>query len=459
MAGSQTDITGRKVAEERLVYDAFHDVLTGLPNRALFMDRLTHTIKRTTRNNKNLFAVIFINMDRFKIINDSLGHMIGDQLLIAVSQRLEECLRPGDTVARLGGDEFAILLEDIKEDGNATHLIERIQKKLSLPFNLNGQEVFITVSIGVTLSDIGYNQPEDLLRDADIAMYHAKANGKARYEVFNAGMYDNVVTSLQLETDLRRAIDNHELRLHYQPIVLLKTGRITGFEALLRWYHPVRGLIYPTEFIPIAEETGLIVPIGEWVLHEACRQMRLWQEQFPSDTPLTVSVNISSKQFLHNLIEQVTQIFQKTDLEASSLILEITESMIMENAESIAPLLLQLKDVNVKLQIDDFGTGYSSLSYLHHFPIDALKIDRSFIKVLGIEDEKLEIVRAIITLAHNLNMDVIAEGVETEDQVTQLKMLKCEYMQGYLFSKPLNSKAVETFLLRQSRTFLFQSRI
>jgi diguanylate cyclase (GGDEF)-like protein/PAS domain S-box-containing protein len=454
MAGSQTDITIRKMAEEQLQYDAFHDSLTGLPNRALFMDRLRHAIIRAKRNDNYFFAVLFLDMDRFKVLNDSLGHTVGDEMLVAVSKRLEESLRPGDTVARLGGDEFSVILDDITGDSEVLHITERIQKKLSLPFNLNGQEVFTTASIGIAFSTNGYDRPEHLLRDADIAMYHAKTNGRARHEIFNIEMYDKAVARLQLETNLRQAIKQNELRLQYQPIVAMQTGGIKGLEALVRWNHPVIGLINPTEFIPLAEETGLIVQLGEWVIKEACRQLSIWQKQFPSEPPLTISVNISSKQLSPGLLEHIKLVLEETCVAPESFIVEITESVIMENAETVAPLLLRLKDMKVKLHIDDFGTGYSSLSYLHRFPVDMLKIDRSFISRLGSNGENLKIVKAIAALAHSLNMNVIAEGVETEEQFLRLKRLKCGYMQGFLFSRPLDSKEAEA-LLREGRLNLF----
>jgi diguanylate cyclase (GGDEF)-like protein/PAS domain S-box-containing protein len=445
MAGSQTEITERKIAEEQLIHDAFHDTLTGLPNRILFMDRLKHADRRAARHKDYIFAVLFVDVDRFKVVNDSLGHAIGDQLLVAVSQRLEECLRPGETVARLGGDEFAILLEDIKNINDVEHIINRIQHKLEMPFNLSGNEVFTSASIGISLSASGYVNPEHMLRDADIAMYHAKLNGRARHEIFDEKMHAHVVARLQLETDLRHALENHEFHLNYQPIMYMDTGKIKGFEALVRWRHPNRGMIMPAEFISIAEDTGMIMSLGKWVLEEACRQLSIWQKEVASD--ISIGVNLSIKQFTPNLIGTVRDVLFNTGIRPESLILEITESMIMENAESAARLLLELKALNVKLHIDDFGTGYSSLSYLHQFPLDALKIDRSFITKIGVgNDEKLEIVKAIAALANNLNLEVIAEGVETVEQLTHLKLLNCKNMQGYLFSKPLDADSAGKFL-------------
>jgi diguanylate cyclase (GGDEF)-like protein/PAS domain S-box-containing protein len=448
MAGSQTDITERKVAEEQLVYDAFHDKLTGLPNRALFMDRLTHAVKRTERENKDLFAVLFIDLDRFKIINDSLGHMAGDQLLDAVSQKLQESLRPGDTIARFGGDEFAILLEDIKSFEDVRPLINRIQKQLSEPFDLRGQEIVMTSSIGIAFSNIDFEKPEDLIRNSDIAMYQAKANGRDQYQIFDKRMYENVMHSMKLETDLRRAIDNDEFELYYQPIISLQTNRVVGFEALVRWQHPARGFVMPAEFIPLAEETGIINPLGSWILDEACRQIKLWQMRYPLKTPLTMSV-----------IQQVERALQKTKIAKGSLVLEITETELMGSADIISPLLYTLKKLDIQLSIDDFGTGYSSLSYLHNFPIDALKIDRSFISKIGDSEEEIEIVRTITNLGKNLNMYVVAEGVETEIQLQKLRALNCTLMQGYLFSKPLSNKDAEAFLIREREKLPQQSSI
>jgi diguanylate cyclase (GGDEF)-like protein len=449
----QNEVTERKRVEKQLLHNAFHDSLTNLPNRALFMDRLEHALAYSKRHKNYLFAVLFLDMDRFKAVNDSLGHSKGDQLLIAIARRLEECLRSGDTITRLGGDEFVFLLEDIKDINKATDVADRIQKALTLPFNLGGHEVFITTSIGIALSTKVYQQAEDILRDADIAMYRAKALGKGGYEVFDTSMHTQALTLLQLETELRRAIERGEFRLYYQPIVLLESGRITGFEALVRWQHPDRGLVSPADFIPLAEETGLIIPIGWWVLREACRQIRTWHVKFPVTEPLAISVNISGKQFSQpDLIEQIEQILQETGIDARSLKLEITESVLMENAESAAAMLVQMQALGIRFSMDDFGTGYSSLSYLHRFPINTLKIDRAFINGLNVDMEKMDIIRTIVALACSLDMDVIAEGVETCQQMYQLKALKCDFGQGYFFSKPLNSEMAAALIAASIRT-------
>ncbi|MEH2045392.1 GGDEF domain-containing response regulator [Nostoc sp.] len=442
------NITALKLAEAQLIHDAFHDILTGLPNRALFMERLERALMLTKRRANYTFAVLFLDLDRFKVVNDSLGHMIGDQLLTALARRLENCLRSGDTVARLGGDEFTILLDDLQNANDVISVVERIHQALTSAFQLSGYEVFTTVSIGIALNKGSYNLPEELLRDADIAMYRAKALGKARHEIFDSTMYTQVTKLLELEMDLRRAVERQEFQVYYQPIVLLETYKIIGFEALVRWQHPQHGLVSPDNFIPLAEETGLIIPIGYWVLGEACRQMRAWQVQFPTDPPLTISVNLSTKQFSQpGLIEQINQILQETGLEGGSLKLEITESVLMENIQLATFMLLQLQQMNIQLHLDDFGIGYSSLSYLHRFPSNALKIDRSFIAKIGANGENLEIVQAIVALAQSLNIDVIAEGVETLEQLAQLRVMKCKYAQGYFFSKPLDRKSVETLIL------------
>jgi diguanylate cyclase (GGDEF)-like protein/PAS domain S-box-containing protein len=447
MAGSQTDITEGKIA----------DPLTGLPNRVLFMDRLKRSIERSKRHPNYLFAVLFLDVDRFKLINDSLGHVVGDQLLVAISERLESSLRSADTVARidrdhtlarLGGDEFTILLDDIKHVSDAIRVADRIQSNLRLPFNVAGHEIFTSASVGIATSATAYGEPEALLRDADTAMYRAKAMGKARCELFDAGMRDQALARLELEIDLRRAIERQEFRLHYQPIICLETGRISGFEALVRWEHPARGLVAPADFIPVAEETGLILPIGSWVLREACRQLSAWQSNASTNAALTMSVNLSGKQFIQaDLTDQIEEILRDSGLPPSSLKLEITESMIMENIESVVSILQRLKAIGAQLAIDDFGTGYSSLSYLHRFPLDSLKVDRSFVSRMG--DDSWEIVRAIVGLAHSMRLNVIAEGVNAPEQVEQLKALGCQFAQGFLFSKPLRSEGAEALLLSE----------
>jgi diguanylate cyclase (GGDEF)-like protein len=438
---SEQERIGRalKESKEHFRHAAFHDALTGLPNRALLTDHLKLAIERSKRRPEHLFAVLFLDLDRFKNINDSLGHTIGDQLLIAIARRVDGCLRPMDTVARLGGDEFAILLDGLEDFNAAIHVAQRVQDELMQPFNLNGYEVYTSASIGIALSTTGYEHPDNILRDADIAMYRAKDNGKARYEIFDKVMHTRAVALLKLENDLRRAIERQEFRVYYQPIISLETNQIAGFEALVRWEHPERGLVPPAEFIPLSEETGLITEIGQWVLKEACHQMRQWQIAY--QRPLTVSVNLSGKQFIQpNLIEQIKTILRETDFDPHWLRLEITESVVMENAEAAATMLLQLRDIGVHLSIDDFGTGYSSLSYLHRFPVTTLKIDRSFIGRMGEGDENSEIVRTIMTLASNLGMEVVAEGIETEEQLALLCALKCEYGQGYLFSRPVTAE-------------------
>lgn len=480
------DVTQRKLAEEQLLHDAFHDALTGLPNRALFTDRLEHALRLAKRRKDYLFAVLFLDLDRFKVVNDSLGHTIGDQLLVAVARRLEGSLRNGDTVARLGGDEFVILLEDIQGINEATNIVNRLQQKITAPILLDGHEVFITASIGIALSSGEYLEPTNLLRDADTAMYRAKELGRARHEVFNSSMHAHALRLLQLENDLRRAIDpikypiapddrsqpaasgtsllprllrESQFIIHYQPIVSIANNKITGFEALVRWQHPERGLVSPNEFIPVAEETGSIVSLGRWVLRTACHQIREWQQQFQSNPPLSVSVNLSVKQFSQpDLIEYIDQVLAETELDGSSLKLEITESVLIENAESVTAMLVELRARNIHLCIDDFGTGYSSLSYLHRFPTNTLKIDRSFVSRMGVECslgsggiDPTEIVRSIVTLSHNLGMDVVAEGVEEASQLDLLKGLKCEYAQGFFFSKPVDPQTAAALIRQQEK--------
>jgi diguanylate cyclase (GGDEF)-like protein/PAS domain S-box-containing protein len=441
------DITERKQAEEQLHHAAFYDGMTGLPNRALFTDQLQLTIERVKQTPEQMFAVLFLDVDRFKNINDSLGHVFGDQLLCTIARRLETCVRPEDTVARFGGDEFAILLNSVKHSVDAIRVADRVRLELGQSFNLCGQEIFTTASIGIALSSTGYKHPEELLRDADTAMYRAKAQGKGRHEVFDKVMHARAISLLQLENDLRRAIEREEFVIHYQPIVKLADGQISGFEALVRWQHPERGLVSPLEFIPLAEETELIIPISHWVLRESCRQIRKWQLESPAMAALSISVNLSGKQFKQSgLVEHIKQLLQETNLAPACLRLEITESVVMENAEIATAMLRQLRSLGVQLSIDDFGTGYSSLSYLHRLPVNNLKIDRSFVSQMRPGNENSEIVRTIITLARNLSMEVVAEGIETEDQLGQLKALACDYGQGYLLSKPLDAEKAGALL-------------
>ena len=446
MAGSQTDITEGKVS----------DPLTGLPNRLLFIDRVGRLVKHTKRRKDHLFAVLFLDLDGFKMINDGMGHLIGDQLLLGVAHRLEKCLRSTDTVARLGeaftvarlgGDEFTVLLDDIKDPGDAKRAADRMMKALASPFILGGKEVFTSVSIGIALSTSAYEQPEEMLRDADTAMYRAKALGKARYEVFDADMRASVMARLQLETDLHRALEREELRNFYQPIVALASGEIAGFEALLRWQHPTRGLLGPIEFIPVAEETGLIRELGWWNLRKACQQISEWRAGSIAHRHLSISVNLSAKQFLQpKLVEDIRNLLQELALPPEALKLEITESTVMADPSAAIEMLQQIKSLGIRLAIDDFGTGYSSLSYLHRFPLDTLKIDRSFISGMGDDGEGMEIARTILPMANNLRLDVVAEGVETLQQVALLKKLQCKYGQGYYFSKPLSAEGTAALL-------------
>ena len=434
-----------EIANAQLLKMALHDDLTGLPNRTLFMERLEQALNRASSDGVYEFAVLFLDCDRFKVVNDSLGHLIGDTLLIAIARRLEASLSQSDTLARLGGDEFAILLTEIPKLSSAAFVANQILESLANPFQLKGHEVFINASIGIALSNFDYNKPEHLLRDADTAMYRAKALGKGQYHIFDPAMHDAALQLLQLETDLRRAINQQEFIVHYQPIVDLITGRIAGFEALVRWHHPQHGMVSPGLFIPIAEETGLIIPIGNWVLREACHQLRLWQKEKLKGIPLFMSVNLSARQFAQlDLIEQIEQILSETQLNPQSLKLEITESAIMDNVNSVAVILQKLRSHSIQLSIDDFGTGYSSLSYLHSFPVNNLKIDQSFVQRLDSNPKNLGLIPAIINIAKTMGMSVIAEGIETPQQLAQLRTLNCDFGQGYLFSKPLDAqKAID----------------
>ncbi len=444
IAGSQTDISDRKRAEERLMHDALHDWLTGLPNRMLFQDRLEHALARRRRNPNYGFAVAFLDLDRFKVINDSLGHATGDLLLKTVATRIKSCVRPGDTVARLGGDEFTILFEDIDHEQSVIEITEQLQRVISAPIELGSQQIFTSASIGVTLSSLSYQAAADIIRDADTAMYHAKMSGKARTVVFNPTMHAAAMQLLQLESALRGALQRDELRLHYQPIVALDTKKIVGFEALVRWQHPEKGIMLPGEFIHIAEETGLIVPIGWWVLREACQQMQRWQQRIPEARQLWVTVNVSAKQLIEpNVAQRIRQILKTTGIAPESLKLEITESMLIEHAVYITDTLNTIRAIGVQVCIDDFGTGYSSLSYLQQLPVDTLKIDRSFIKRLGSLGESSEIVRTILSLARALGLQAVAEGTETIEQVEYLREYDCELGQGWLFAKALDPAIIE----------------
>jgi diguanylate cyclase (GGDEF)-like protein len=422
----------------QLLEMALHDSLTGLPNRALLMTDLRRSIHQAKANLNYQFAVLFLDCDRFKVVNDSLGHLVGDELLILIAHRLSCYVKPQNTLARLGGDEFAILLTEIPNFHDVTTLSDQILQCFSQPFNLERHEIFMNASIGIVIGNCEYNEPEYLLRDADTAMYRAKALGKGQYHLFDPVMHTAALERLQLETDLRRGIEQEELVVHYQPIVSLITGRISGFEALVRWRHPKRGLIPPGLFIPIAEETGLITAIGYWVLSESCHQLRTWQQQNSIDPNLFVSVNLSVKQFAQpNLLEQIDQVLEHSQLSPDCLKLEITESAIMDNHQDVATILKELRKRRILISIDDFGTGYSSLSYLHSFPVDTLKIDKSFVQRLNLTSENIGLIPVIISLAKTMNMNVVAEGIELVDQLKILRELDCGFGQGYFFAKPL----------------------
>ena len=424
-----------------------YDRLTGLPNHELLLQHIKQEINFCTTRTDYNFAVLFIDINRFKIINSSLGRIIGDRLLISVAQRLTKCLRSHDFIARMGNDEFVILLSNVEHLQYATNIAERIYRELAVTFDLGGYEVFIEASIGIAVGDKAYHRPDNLLRDAELALSNAKRQNKLPYQIFNQSMRGEALTLLQLENDLRNAIKEEEFILHYQPIISLATNKIKGFEVLVRWRHSQKGIISPAHFIPLAESTGLIIPLGFWVLKEACRQMYCWQKKFKGLIDWKISVNIASQQLsLPNFVEEVMQILAETQLDPCNLKLEITESSLVEDTEQTIIILKQLKSYGIEFSLDDFGTGYSSLSYLHQFPFDTLKIDRSFVSSIGDNAEKLGIVRAIITLARNLGMDTIAEGIETVSQLTKLKALKCEYGQGYYLSKPLDRAILENLI-------------
>ena len=448
MAGSQTDISLQKQVEARLAHDALHDALTGLPNRTLFLDRLDHAIRRVKRSKNSLFAVMFLDIDRFKLVNDSLGHANGDKLLVSIADRLQRCLRPGDTVARLGGDEFAILLDDISAAADTTHVADRIQKELTQPYILDGHSVSVSASIGTTLSSANYEQADDMLRDADTAMYRAKTMGKAQHQIFDTEMHAAVSSLLELEADLRRAIQNEEFRVYYQPLISLATGTVMGTEALLRWQHPKRGLLPPSAFITILEETGMIVPVGEWVLRTACKQNKAWQDGgFPR---LRVAVNFSARQFqIKNLAELIHRVLAETGMPAETLELEITESTALKDAKLTLEILDQLHKLGISISLDDFGTGYSALGYLNRYPFQTLKADRSFISDIPGDLKDTAITAAIIAMAHSLKLRVVAEGVETSEQLDFLRSNNCDEVQGFLFSRPVPSDELANLLQKK----------
>ncbi|HEX3083528.1 MAG TPA: EAL domain-containing protein [Pyrinomonadaceae bacterium] len=448
------DITDRKEAEAKFQHAALHDALTGLPNRTLLTDRLRLAIVRMNRTGIHQFAVLFLDVDRFKIVNDSLGHSFGDQLLVEMSRRLERCVRKMDTVARLGGDEFAVLLDGVAGPHEAIQTAERILESVSRPCTLGDHEVVGSASIGIAFSQTGYQTPEDMLRDADTAMYRAKSNGKARYEVFDVKMHAHAVEALTLERELRHAIDHGEIQVYYQPIVSLADSRLAGFEALARWDHPRRGFISPSAFIPIAEETGMIVTLGLHVLRTACQQLRIWQAHDPS---LGISVNVSGRQFADSgFVDRARRILEETEVSASSLRLEVTESVIMDKAEIAADALKALKSLGVQLSIDDFGTGYSSLSYLHKFPFDILKIDQSFVSRMCLDQDSKGIAETILILARKLNKRAVAEGIEDEEQLAELRKLGCDFGQGYYFSRPVPAAEAEQLVLNQRTSNSFE---
>lgn len=449
MAGSLTDITERKKAEEQILHDAFHDSLTGLPNRALFEDRLSQACERAKRFPNFNFSVLYLNLDRFRLFNESLGHSLSDKLLTIVAQKIKANLKPGDTLARFGADEFLILLEDIKDASEASRIAQKIIEDIGQPINLEGSEIFLTASIGLVMSTEGIEKPEDYLRNSHIAMHKAKTKAKGSYVFFNEEMYQKAMENLKMESFLRKAIERKEFCVHYQPIFDLFTGALIGFEALVRWKHPERGILHPKDFLPVAEEAGFIHAIDQFVLSTSCLNFRKWLDVNAKVDKLFISVNFSSKEFSNpKLINKISQILKETGLDPSHLVIEITESTLMENIASAQNIFFHLQKLGVKLFLDDFGTGYSSLSYLHHFLIDTLKIDRAFVGQIKEKKEKNPIVQTIVSLAHNMNMQVLAEGVETELQYKKLKDLKCNCAQGYYFSYPVDSSVIEEKIIR-----------
>ena len=451
MAGSLTDVSPRKEAEEQLTQAAQRDPLTGLANRNLFLAHLRQSVARA-RQGGHRFAVLFVDLDQFKVVNDSLGHLAGDDLLSAAARRLETCGQPPHTVARMGGDEFTLLLRDVSGEHEAIAVAERVQQALRQSFDVCGHEVFTSASIGIALADESVQAAEHVLREADTALFRAKSLGRGRYQVFDRAMHERALAQLQLDTDLRRGLERGEFVVHYQPIVALASGKLEGFEALARWRHPRRGLLAAYEFIGQAEDNGVLLPMGRAMMSEACRQARDWQRRFPAAPPLSINVNLSGRQFAQaDLAEQVEHALHDTGLEAPRLALEITESVVMDDAASTSRLLSELKALSVQLNVDDFGTGYSSLSYLHRFPIDVLKIDASFVRRIGQDQDSAEIVRTIITLAHDLGMRVTAEGVETADQLSELRALGCENAQGFYFAAALPPEQADALMSTQHR--------
>ncbi len=450
IAGSQTDITARKRAEERLIYDAFHDALTGLPNRALFLDRLDHVLATTRRHREQLYAVLFLDLDRFKVINDSLGHLVGDHLLVAVGRRIGDGMRPSDTVARLGGDEFGVLLEEVRSPSEAARIAERIQEDLARSFHVDGHEIFVRASIGIAVRSERYERPEQVLRDADVAMYQAKTRGKGGYEIFDASMHGSVVERLKLEAKLRRAVEHGgEFVLHYQPVVELGTRVAVGVEALLRWNDPERGLVGPSDFVALAEESGMIVAIGEWVARTACGQVRSWRG-IPALAGATLAINLSARQLQQpDAVDRLARVVLETGVDPWRIALEVTESAVLGDLESSAAKLRQLREMGMRVHVDDFGTGYSSLSYLHRLPVTAVKIDRSFVSRLGAPGESDELVRAILSIAESLDLETIAEGVEEQGQLQKLRELGCRFGQGYLFARPMEPAALSAWAAPQ----------
>ncbi len=443
------DISERKLLEGHPAQGSFYDVLTQLPNRLLFIERLNRALERCQRNETLRYAVLFMDLDRFKVINNSLGHHAGDQLLIQFGQRVGGVLRASDTLARLGGDEFAVLLEDLAGIADALLVAERILDEVKRPFDLRNQLIFISTSIGVVFDSTDYSSPDDILRDADIAMYRAKAEGKARYAIFDHQLRAQAMTRLEMETDLQMALERQELQVHYQPILSLANGKVEGFEALLRWMHPKFGEILPNNFIPLAEETGLILPIGWWVLSEACRALGTWQRLYPSQPPLTMSVNIASRQLAHmEMMPRVRLALAQSGIDPRSLKLEITETQLLDHSPETVDAMNQLRTLGIQLMVDDFGMGFSSLSYVQRFPIDTIKIDRLFINQINSSNAFPEVARMIISLAHELGMGTIAEGIETAEQFERLRKLDCPYGQGFLFSKALDSGRVHSLLDR-----------